>query len=227
MEDPRDTSKNADLESRKIESSILLAYFNVLRAEIISRSGFQNTIIPAALAASATIMTLYFNLNFAKERNDYAYLVLSPIPLFLPALGLIWLEHYLSISTIGRFLQIRLLPRLFSTSKPELPPTGIFVAPFDFSRVEWETFSQEVIAKQQRDRIDLIPYQAIFGYFPLAVWLYLVVTTFRRGLHWPLQWPSILSTALIACSGAAVCYFFFASWRVNRMVRETKKMLRD
>jgi len=225
---PNEDLQQVHLESKKIASTALTAYFTALRAEIISRSTFQNTLIPAALAASAAILTLYFNLNFGKDRSDYAYLVLAPIPLAFPVLGLIWLEHHLSIATLGHFIRAKLMPQLFSASKPSQMmlvenPASIP----DWSFPEWEKFCRLVVSAQRRDSIDLLPYQSIFGFFPFAVLVYLIATTYRRSLFWPIVWNRALIVFLLICSVLAVGYFFYANVRVKKSIRETAEMLGD
>jgi hypothetical protein len=222
-----DDLRNTDIESKKIASSILVAYFNALRSEILSRSGFQTTLIPAVIAASSALIGVYSNITLGDTLSNDSYVILFAIPLSLPVIGLIWLEHHLSISTIGRFIELKLMPQLFSLAKPS--ETVKAVSPellSDWKFPEWEAFSQAIIESQRRDSIDFLPYRAIFGFFPTAVLGYLAWCAFARGSFCQFSSFSVLVAFLLACSAFSVGYFLFASRRVTRMIGETKSIVR-
>ena len=89
-----------------VYASVLLAQFNTLRDEIKTRSTAQAALLTVNITAIGVISGLVFS-----DKGPGAG-VLFVIPILSPMLGMLWIDHAISIACIGTFLQRTVTPEL-------------------------------------------------------------------------------------------------------------------
>src|SRR4051794_13754639 len=93
-------------DSNAVYASVLLAQFNTLRGEITTRSTAQATLLTANITAIGVVGGLVFS------DKGTGIDVLLIVPILSPVLGMLWIDHAISIACIGTFLQHTVMPEL-------------------------------------------------------------------------------------------------------------------
>ena len=103
-------------EYASTHATILIAIFNSLREEIKTRSTAQAGLVTLNITAVGVLGGVFFG----KVENTPEILLL--IPMVTSVLGMLWMDHAISIANLGRFIEKEVMPALMkSVDLPVIP----------------------------------------------------------------------------------------------------------
>lgn len=165
-------------DNKAVHASVLLAQFNTLRDEIKTRSTAQAALLTANITAIGVIGGFVFS-----DKGQGAD-VLLVIPILSPMLGMLWIDHAISIACIGTFLQRTVTPALAKViGVPALP--------------DYEEKVRELEARTGlRVFVFGFPIFLLFAVLPMAALLYALLQA--ADVSSPSFWgPALLGVSLV------------------------------
>src|ERR1035438_2161990 len=116
-----------DLSSQLV--TIVLSEFNSVKSEIQSRSKAQSSLISLNMSAIAALGGFFFSEHGGDSR------ILLLIPIVSSVLGMVYMDHAVSIGYMGRFIQHEIKPQLANLGNmPEVLDYEVFARRFEQNR---------------------------------------------------------------------------------------------
>jgi drug/metabolite transporter (DMT)-like permease len=180
-----DTPKQTISDEQKQVATVLLSQFTALRAEIQNRSIIQASIV----SLNITAIGLIAGFVFAQHADPRVMFV---IPILSPILGMVWVDHDVSIGNIGRFIQNAIMPELARAAGA----TGL---------PDYEVYVRE---REGRGRFRVfvfgIPILFMFALLPLMA----LILPFLPGMH-TVRHPTLLAPVGL---GSILLLAFSIAW---------------
>jgi hypothetical protein len=159
--------------------NILLSEFNSLKSEIQARSKAQSSLISLNMTATAALGGFFFSDHGGDPR------ILLLIPIVSSVLGMVYIDHAVSIGYIGRFIQYRVKPRLAEVANVS-------------EMVDYEVFARR-FEQNRKFRVLLfaLPLLLIFCGIPISALIlaFFIQKTWTSTMFWA---PAILGAVLTA-----------------------------